>query len=344
MARKKARKSTELPRIGLAVREARLGKGWIQAYLASLAGVSSRTIYLLETGERATTRADVIIRLATALGEDIKVWLDYAERSASDQTIELHKRRVQSNLDFLEKGKHGVQGYGEIGVDAFFDQLAEIADNGIICVYYTMTPGALLNPTVMMRITERVNAGLFLAMIIPYGTVPKESTEQKINLADFYVQVEKDVVILARNLLKRVKKERKNRIRVFCPQFPSGEERMQYIIPPIPFWEIRPMLTRRASTEKSFGSDDEEYRLYTWMTSIDRTSDKIYEFYSTEHHNISKFLWSWREFLSDILEPWLNAKGDGWGRLSKNSIWQKKEIPEETKETDIEPEERTQGI
>lgn len=53
------------------MRQLREAKGWTQAYLSEISGVSRPTIVSLESGEALTAKTATLAKIADALGESI---------------------------------------------------------------------------------------------------------------------------------------------------------------------------------------------------------------------------------------------------------------------------------
>lgn len=190
-------KDSEKPRpkeFGQLLKETRESKGMSHLELSELSRVSTRTIYRLETGSDRSKkiRLDVIIRLALALGEDVKEWVQ-----AGGHPYDAEK--VAAIKEMILAGKASSRPI-EMKQGSRSQLLAEeraLPNSAEVWVIEVEQPAELDDPEVMAVVRGNVHRGITYRYAFP---ILSDDTGQKTyrwwgwDHADAIARIRKDVM------------------------------------------------------------------------------------------------------------------------------------------------------
>jgi transcriptional regulator with XRE-family HTH domain len=293
------------------LKKSRQEKGWSQLDLATESKVSTRTIVGLETAKAKMPRADVIVRLAHALGRDAKRWL----------ALTGHSNLGEDQLERTVRAAGGFRFRGEMDPGEFFSKMLDDLSDAkpcVMCVCYPSAPGTNHRPDVRNILVKALQRGLTLALICPFPNT-KDSIEnsEKPSLTRYYREVYEHIILFARDLTKRLAPNRQDRVAVFVPQDrPAGT-----------YWEMPPMgvsKVRQALIQRFTGAEDEDadLQLVAWVELVQDQKDRMVEIYPTETRDRDRLevLRCWKDYLAEIMGTCDVRRGKAWTQLARTKL------------------------
>ena len=296
--------------LGNELKLARDRKRWTQMQLALEARVSTRTIVALENRKATSPRADVIVRLARALGADPKAWLAQTGHSESDKTVE-RSLNLAAGLRFR----------GEMDPSEYFSRLLEeLSNNGerLMCICYPSIPGTSHRPDVRNQFVKAVNRGLGVALVCPFQKPGPVENSAKPYLARYYRDVYEQVILLARDLSEGIDANLKNRLAVFIPFFEDGHSE-RWSMPPQGISKVRQALVKKFDVTE----DESEFELIAWVELAEDGRDRMIEIYPSEKKDRMRVdvLRCWREYFAEIIGAFDRRKGWGSDARRRTGNW-----------------------
>ena len=289
---------------------------WTQLKLAEKSSVAVRTIISIEKGHVSPKKV-VIIRLAYALGKNIKDWLRMCGYSEiTDKYID-EVIVASGHLHFA----------GERDPESYFREVNQRLRNGghiLMCVTYHSPPAAPDHPELKKILLDSVRKGLSIAMVCPFPRIHNLATVTKPALSFYYHDVFNRVLAFAREIYDKLEPETRNRIGVFVPDLPEAIP-FHYIHPPTGLGNYRPALVVDLAKKE----EDAGYELAVWMTiSQDQRNRWLPLFPSGEISN-PKYLNYHKDYFADFIAA---STPTGWDESKlKGSGW-RLEFPIKTKE------------
>ncbi|MCX6925085.1 MAG: helix-turn-helix transcriptional regulator [Verrucomicrobia bacterium] len=300
-----------ISKLGEALAKARGEKGWSQQTLSEKARVSSRTVFMLEKGERAKARADVVVKLATAVGKDPEDWLKLAGL----------KDFPREEVERIQGGLGSFKLKGESDPVAFFQGLKKkVAERKwpvAFCAAYTSLPGAVHRQDVRQYFVDLLNGGLVgVALVSPYPHVPAAVQSAKPYLAAYYSAVQNEVLRLALELKRAVSNEdAAKRLAVYAPMR-HDEGKVRFDCPPTPgLGEYRTALLKHFCPE---APEVSEYELVNWTRLTGDNKDRILRVFPPAEpeyqENAYNLVLRWEDYFRELLECCEPGKKRFWTR------------------------------
>lgn len=219
-----------LAQIGAWLKEARMRQGLSQSDLATRSAVSSRTIGELERVTRDDMRFEPIAKLAAALEQDVRQWLDASghedvslevamgviERELGDKPAADEPRRVQpaspATISEWLQGQRRTDGH---------DRLV---------VVWRATPKPSERDDLVRELQPHVDGGLDVALAVPYPRPTDELGEKQPDLRARLLAAYANVEAFAQRLREGVSPSRREHVALY--ERTGGESAM----PPPPLW------------------------------------------------------------------------------------------------------------
>jgi DNA-binding XRE family transcriptional regulator len=307
MAKKITLKTMPKPNFAQMFKMARNELEWTQSKLAEKSSVAIRTIVSIEKGHVFPKKV-VIIRLAYALGKNIKDWL----------RISGYPEIADKYIDEVITASGHLHFAGERDPESYFREVHNRLCAGgriLMCVAYHSPPAAPDHPELKKVLIDSIRKGLSLAMVCPFPRIFNLATVAKPALSFYYHEVFNRVLAFARDLYDKLEPEYRNRIGLFVPDLPHDVRPFHYIHPPTGLGNYRPTLV--VDLEKK--EDDAGYELAVWMTmSQDQRNRWLPLFPSGETSN-SKYLNYHKDYFTDFIAA---ATPTGWDESKlKGSGW-----------------------
>jgi DNA-binding XRE family transcriptional regulator len=318
MAKEKSLKSVSKPDFAQLLKSARQEMEWTQSKLAEKSSVTVRTIISIEKGHVSPKKV-VAIRLAYALGKDIKDWLricgypDITDKYIDDIII------AAGHLHFA----------GERDPESYFRDLRKRLEKGgniLMCVCYHSPPAAPDHPELKKVLLESLKKGLSIAMVCPYPRIFNPATVAKPGLSFYYHDVFNRVLAFARELYDKLEPEWRNRIGVFVPDVSRDAPPFHYIHPPTGLGNYRPALV----VDLARKDEDAGYELAVWMTMSQDQRNRWLPLYIPGEDSNPKYLNYHKDYFADFIAA-STAKGWDENKL-KDSGW-RLEFPIKSAET-----------
>lgn len=306
---------------------ARQKKGWTQVELARQAHVALRTIVNVESDPATRkVRFDVIIRLAVALEQSPRLWLQTAGHSdVPDERI----------TDVLKKS--GISDlHGQEEPRLFFNRLADRLSTPqpiILCICYRTFSNFQHQQFLAGCLAPLVNRGnLFVALVCPYPKIFDIDVVSKQTLSRVYFQVRSEVIAAAKELQSAVPNAN---YRSHVAAFSLNGETFRDCVPPTTgLSEFRPILIQ-TSVPNPKGTDTKSYELCGWLTFLQDQKERLINVYPPPEKlaafsdSFLKVCTAWQEYFSEILSS-CDLTGSGWSQMKGTfGVWNKAdfEIP-----------------
>jgi transcriptional regulator with XRE-family HTH domain len=287
--------------------------GLKQAELAEAAGVSRRTVIQVE--EQGSSRADIIIRIAGALGQKVEEWLELAGHDVSGE-------RIRAVLNQRQRDK-ATPPYSRLDPIYEFERMLDRLKkhkSALMCNFVT-SQVPIDRPDVFNMFVEMFKHNLTLALICPFPIAERNISLKRGRLNEYYAGAYKWALLLAGQLRERLP-EYRHRIAVFSPAF---KDYAILVAPPIRVSEVRPAFIKYGS-----GSDEfSQFELGAYLRFLDGRADQWIEIYGgngDRSERIEEAFGAWHDYCADIIDSWKPTDAESSFDDAKLAFWERTDL------------------